>query len=198
MQGSQHCEWVGRGGQPPFTPNALPNTHTYTKSFQYACFPTFRLVSMDRPTDRRTDKASFRVACPQLKMWNVCLSVCKHAGVYAGACVYVCSHVCVCLHVCLCLRVFVLACVCAHACVCFRVFVCARMCMPVHVFVCMCVSGGKIMHPCPNVCDNIDYFFVRQIWLKLGMESLNVRTQHATYANFLPHEPAYYPTSRLA
>ena len=116
------------------------------------------------------------------------MGVCKHAGVYAGACVYVCSHVCLCLRVCVLTRVCVLS----------RVCVCARMCMRVHVFVCMCVSGGKIMHPCPNVCDNIDYFFVRQIWLKLGMGSLNVRTQHATYANFLPREPAYYPTSRLA
>ena len=108
------------------------------------------------------------------------MSVCKHAGVYAGACVYVCSHVCVCACmcvcacVCLCLRV----CVLTRVCVLSRVCVCARMCMRVHVFVCMCVSGGKIMHPCPNVCDNIDYFFVRQIWLKLGMGSLNVRTQH--------------------
>ena len=39
--------WVGRGGN--------------------VRFPTFRLVSTDRPTDGRMDKASYRVACPQLK-----------------------------------------------------------------------------------------------------------------------------------
>ena len=36
-----------------------------------ARFPTFRLNHLygptDRPTDGRTDKASYRVACPQLK-----------------------------------------------------------------------------------------------------------------------------------
>ena len=45
------CGWVGRGG--------------------YARFPTFRLMLMDRrtdePMDQRMDKASYRVACPQLK-----------------------------------------------------------------------------------------------------------------------------------
>ena len=74
--GSQYrCGRVGRGSQPPFTPNAppnpLPNSDPYTKSFLNACFPTFRLVVtdglMDGPTDKRTDKASYRVACPQLK-----------------------------------------------------------------------------------------------------------------------------------
>ena len=33
----------------------------------YARFPTFRLVLTDQRTDGRTDKASYRVACPQLK-----------------------------------------------------------------------------------------------------------------------------------
>ena len=46
------CGRVGRGG--------------------YAHFHTFRLVFTDRPTNRRTngrtDKASYRVACPQLKI----------------------------------------------------------------------------------------------------------------------------------
>ena len=70
--GSQYrCGRVGRGSQPPFTPNTLPNplsnTDTYTKSFQNAHFPTFRLVFTDRRTDQRMDKASYRVACPQLK-----------------------------------------------------------------------------------------------------------------------------------
>ena len=32
-----------------------------------ARFHTFRLVLTNGPTDRRTDKASYRVACPQLK-----------------------------------------------------------------------------------------------------------------------------------
>ena len=32
-----------------------------------ARFHTFRLVLTDGPTDGRTDKASYRVACPQLK-----------------------------------------------------------------------------------------------------------------------------------
>ena len=44
------CGWVGRGGN--------------------ARFPTFQLERegrMDRPTDGGTDKASYRVACPQLK-----------------------------------------------------------------------------------------------------------------------------------
>ena len=40
------CGWVGRGGN--------------------ARFPTFRLDSYGR-ADGRTDKASYRVACPQLK-----------------------------------------------------------------------------------------------------------------------------------
>ena len=41
------CGQVGRGGN--------------------ARFHTFRLVLTDRRTDRRTDKGSYRVACPQLK-----------------------------------------------------------------------------------------------------------------------------------
>ena len=47
------CGRVGRGGN--------------------ARFPTFRLDGYGRtdgPTDRRTDKASYRVACPQLKTSN--------------------------------------------------------------------------------------------------------------------------------
>ena len=49
------CGWVGRGG--------------------YARFPTFRLMLMDRrtdgQTDQRMDKASYGVACPQLKKKKV-------------------------------------------------------------------------------------------------------------------------------
>ena len=53
-------EWAGAA-------NPLPNTDTFTKSFQNTRFPTFRLPLMDQQTDRWTDKASYRVACPRLK-----------------------------------------------------------------------------------------------------------------------------------
>ena len=36
------------------------------KSVENTCFPTFQLNHHDRRTDQRTDKASYRVACPQL------------------------------------------------------------------------------------------------------------------------------------
>ena len=72
--GSQYrCGRVGRGSQPPSTIIAPPNPpfrhrHTHKK-------PPKRLFShistrADGPTDRRTDKASYRVACPQLKSKN--------------------------------------------------------------------------------------------------------------------------------
>ena len=67
--GSQYrCGRMGRGIQPPSTPQPRSNTQTYTKSIENARFqldhhdgPT------DQPTNRRTDKASYRVASPRLK-----------------------------------------------------------------------------------------------------------------------------------
>ena len=57
--GSQYrCGWVGRGIQPPFIVQTLYQ-HSYPKN-------TFQLVCYG-PSDQRTDKASHRVACPQLK-----------------------------------------------------------------------------------------------------------------------------------
>ena len=65
--GSQYrCGRVGRGIQPPSTPIPIPNTQTYTKSIKNTRFPTFQIDDHGR-TNGRTDKASYRVACPQLK-----------------------------------------------------------------------------------------------------------------------------------
>ena len=70
--GSQYrCGRVGRGSQPLNTPS---NTDTYTKSFREHSFSHF-LTRAHGPadrwtnghTDRQMDKASYRVACPQLK-----------------------------------------------------------------------------------------------------------------------------------
>ena len=59
--GSQYrCGRVGRGIQPPSTPQPTPNTQTYTKSIENARFPTFQLDDHG-PTDGRTDKASYTV-----------------------------------------------------------------------------------------------------------------------------------------
>ena len=74
--GSQYrCGRVGRGIQPPSTPKPTPNTQTYAKSIKNARFLTFQLDDpgrtdgpMDRRTNGRTDKVSYRVACPQLKI----------------------------------------------------------------------------------------------------------------------------------
>ena len=38
-----------------------------------ACFHTFRLVLTDQRTNGQTDKGSYRVACPQLKISNSCI-----------------------------------------------------------------------------------------------------------------------------
>ena len=66
--GSQyHCGRVGRVIEPPSLPSPQLKC---TKSMFNACFRTFRLVVTDQRTDGRTDKASYRVACPQLKMWS--------------------------------------------------------------------------------------------------------------------------------
>ena len=58
------CGWVGRGIQPPSTPNnptQHPFQHRHThKKLQNACFSTFPLVLTDRrtdgPTNRRTNR----------------------------------------------------------------------------------------------------------------------------------------------
>ena len=52
----------GRAGASKTYPH--PNRQTSTKSIYNAHFSTFRIVF----TDQRTDKDSYRVACPQLKM----------------------------------------------------------------------------------------------------------------------------------
>ena len=66
------CGEVGRVSQPLSTPNAplnlLPNTDTYTKSFKNTHLPTFQLMLMYQWTNGWTDKASYGVVCPQLKM----------------------------------------------------------------------------------------------------------------------------------
>ena len=65
--GSQYrCGRVGRGIQLPSTPQTPFHTQTYIKSIQNVHFSTFRLDHHDQ----RMDKASYRVACPQLKMHN--------------------------------------------------------------------------------------------------------------------------------
>ena len=65
--------WEGR--PTPIHTQSLSQNSAYTKSFQNACFPTFRLMLTDHWTDQQidgqTDKASYRVACPQLKMGSV-------------------------------------------------------------------------------------------------------------------------------
>ena len=68
--GSQYrCGREGRGIQPSSTLQPTSNSQTNKKSIENAHYqldhhdgPT------DRPTNRRTDKASYRVACPQLKI----------------------------------------------------------------------------------------------------------------------------------
>ena len=77
------CGRLNRGCQPPSTPTPHPPnpsspTHTHThilKNHLNAHFPTFRLMLtngrtdgwLDRPANRLTNIASYRVACPQLK-----------------------------------------------------------------------------------------------------------------------------------
>ena len=48
------CGRVGRGIQPPATPQPTANTRTYAKSIKNARFPTFQLDDHG-PTDQRTD-----------------------------------------------------------------------------------------------------------------------------------------------
>ena len=65
--GSQYrCGRVGRGIQPPSTPQ-VPHSHTQNAS-KTLIFELFDSCSQtDGRTDGPTDKASYRVACPQLK-----------------------------------------------------------------------------------------------------------------------------------
>ena len=76
--GSQYCcGRVDRGIQPRFTHQLPPHTQTYTKSIQNARFFHFLTQSLrtdgrtntDQQTDEHTEKASYRAACPQLKMF---------------------------------------------------------------------------------------------------------------------------------
>ena len=69
--GSQYrCGQVGRGIQPPSTPQRTPNTQTYTKTLVFPLFDSITMTDQrtDQRTNGRTDKASYRVACPQLKI----------------------------------------------------------------------------------------------------------------------------------
>ena len=66
-RGSQYrCGRVGRGIQPPSTPQ-VHHSHTQnaSKTLIFALFDSCSRT--DGPTDRRTVKGSYRVACPQLK-----------------------------------------------------------------------------------------------------------------------------------
>ena len=73
--GSQYrCGRVGRGIQPQSTPHTPTiNTQTHPqhsntqKKYQKCSFSHFS-TRWPLPTNQRTDKASYRVACPQLKM----------------------------------------------------------------------------------------------------------------------------------
>ena len=56
--------WAGASN--PHSLAKPPYQHSYPKNIENAGFPTFRLVCYG-PLDQRTDKASYRVACPQLK-----------------------------------------------------------------------------------------------------------------------------------
>ena len=75
-RGSQYrCGRVGRGIQPPSTPIA-PTINTQTKKgIKNVLFPIFDSWvtdgRMDQRMDGRSDKASHRVACPQLKRYLV-------------------------------------------------------------------------------------------------------------------------------
>ena len=57
------CGRVGRGG------NATVRDYKCFKTLISSLFDS--CPRTDRPTDRRTDKASYRVACPQLKIESV-------------------------------------------------------------------------------------------------------------------------------
>merc|ERR1712042_184451 len=62
--------WAGASNPHP-NPNSHPHTHKRTqKVSKTLVFPLFDSISTDGPTDQRTDKASYRVACPQLKNEN--------------------------------------------------------------------------------------------------------------------------------
>ena len=66
--GSQYrCGRVGRGIQAPSTPQSTSYTHTYTKNIENARFQLDHHGGPTRRTDGWMDKASYRVACPQLK-----------------------------------------------------------------------------------------------------------------------------------
>ena len=69
--GSQYycCGRVGKGVQPPSTLH-VPPPHTNmlkTKSYLLLVFQLFDLSTQIQRMDRRTDKASYQVLCPQLK-----------------------------------------------------------------------------------------------------------------------------------
>ena len=55
------------GASYPHPHSNLSSNLKHTQSIKNARFPTIPLDDHG-PTDRRTDKASYRVACPQLKM----------------------------------------------------------------------------------------------------------------------------------
>ena len=70
--GSQYrCGRVGRGVQPPSHPRP-PHTHSNTQTITIATskmrvLTLFKSIVTDPRTNKPTDKASYTVACPQLK-----------------------------------------------------------------------------------------------------------------------------------
>ena len=49
-------------------PDTRPSVADGWAGAEMRVFPLFNSITTDRPTNGRTDKASYRVACPQLKM----------------------------------------------------------------------------------------------------------------------------------
>ena len=65
---------VGRGIKPPSIPHAS-HIHKIHLKRSFSHFSTRVQGPTDRPTDQRMDKASYRVACPQLKTRHFCHQV---------------------------------------------------------------------------------------------------------------------------
>ena len=70
MGSQNHCGRVGTGNQPPSTPQTTPtlkHTQKVSKSFLLFYSMTLDQRTYGR-TNGRTDKASYRFACPQLNI----------------------------------------------------------------------------------------------------------------------------------
>ena len=61
--------WAGASNPHPH-PNQPPTLRPTQKVSKTLVFPLFNSMTPYGPTDRRTDKGSYRVACPQLKNPN--------------------------------------------------------------------------------------------------------------------------------